>query len=147
MKKKEEKLHYSASDGETQPRPSQTKVVVNIELGTKRELGLQKKVWAFGFFFFHVQTMHHGPGKDLFLVACCLKCSLLLLNDLCLLLSNPVVLGHAGLDRALSVPLILAVPDAAVHGCPRWWHVEVPLWQTGGGSYRTDSREEHHKES
>ena len=53
--------------------------------------------------------MHRGPGKDMFLVACGLQCSLLL-DDLCLLLSSPVVLGHAGLDRALSVPLILAVP-------------------------------------
>ena len=54
MRKKEEKLHYCASDGETQPGPSQTKVLVNVELGTKRELGMQKKrfgplVFLFGF--------------------------------------------------------------------------------------------------
>ena len=57
---------------------------------------------AFSFF----RVVYCGPRKDLFLVACGLQCSLLLLKDLCLLLINQVVLGHAGagLDRALPVP-------------------------------------------
>ena len=50
--RKEEKMHFCASDVETQPRPSQKKVLMNVELGTKRELGMKKRVWAFGLFFF-----------------------------------------------------------------------------------------------
>ena len=85
----------------------------------ERRTGNQKGTWnakkGFGplaFYFFRVQTMYCGPGKELFLVACGLQCSLLLLNDRCLRLINQVVLGNAGagLDRALPVPLILAVP-------------------------------------
>ena len=95
----------------------------------ERRAGNQKGTWnakkGFGplaFSFFRVQTMYCGPRKDLFIVACRLQCSLLLLNDLCLLLINQVVLGHAGagLDRHYRCPLFWPCPDSAVHGCSHW---------------------------
>ena len=120
---KKRKCIFCASDVETQPRPSQKKVLMNVELGTKRELGMQKKGFGpLAFSFFRVQTMYCGPRKDLLIVACGLQCSLLLLNDICLLLINQVVLGMPApaLTGHYRCPLFWPCPDSAVHGCSRW---------------------------
>ena len=72
-RKKEEKMHFCASDVETQPRPSQKKVLMNVELGTKRELGMPKKGLGLWPFLFSCSNDVLWAQKRLVSVACGLQ--------------------------------------------------------------------------
>ena len=129
--RKEEKMHFCASDVETQPRPSQKKVLMNVELGTKRELGMHKKglgLWPFPFLFSCSNDVLWAQKRLVFSRLWSAMQPPSSQRPLPSLI-NQVVLGHAGagLDRALPVPLILAVPW---FGCA-WLLALVARWRVG----------------
>ena len=120
-RKKEEKMHFCASDVETQPRPSQKKVLMNVELGTtwckKKGLGLwyfscsNDVLWAQKRLAYSRLWSAMQPPSF----------------NICLLF-QVVLHAGAGLDRALPVPLILAVPiRLCMVALVARWRVGSPL--------------------